>query len=86
MGDEAGGANALTHFLVPLHHTIDIHRVIIWAYSQVGPIGGVLQLMDGLLPVLDVHHLSHVSGGKHRNVLANGHQIMQPLHLEEIYS
>lgn len=64
MCDEAVGSNALAHFLVSLHHTIDVHRVIIGADSQVGPIGGVLKLMDGLLPVFDVDHLCHISEGK----------------------
>lgn len=59
--DEASGANALSHLLVPLHHAVDVHRVIIGAHGQVSSVRRVLQLMDGLLPVLDVDHLCHVS-------------------------
>lgn len=58
--DEAVRGNALAHFLVPLHHSIDVHCVLIRADSQVSPIGGVLQLMNSLLPVLDVYHFCHV--------------------------
>lgn len=61
--DEAAGANALSDLLVPLHHTVNIHRIIIRTNSQVGPIRGILQLMDCLLPVFDVDHLCHISGG-----------------------
>lgn len=64
MRDEAAGADAFANFLVPLHHAIDVHRIIIRADRQMGPIRGVLQLVNGLLPVLDVDHLCHISGGK----------------------
>lgn len=67
--DEAVGADALAHFLVPLHHAVDVHRVIIGTNGQMGPIRRILQLMDGLLPVLDVHHLRHISEGKQTNVI-----------------
>lgn len=62
--DEAAGADALAHFLVPLHHTINVHWIIIRTNCQVGPIGGILQLVDRLFPVFDVDHLCHVSEGQ----------------------
>lgn len=47
-----------------------------------GPIGGILQLMDGLLPVLDVDHLCHISGGKKSlNEELRGTQNDEALHL-----
>lgn len=64
MCDEAAGADAFANFLVSLHHAVDVHGIIIRAHGQMGPVGGVLELMDGLLPVLDVDHLGHISGGK----------------------
>ena len=60
--DEAAGAHALPHLLVALHHAVDVHRVVVGAHGQVAPVGGVLQLVDGLFAIFDVHDLSHVSG------------------------
>lgn len=66
--DEAVGADALSNFLVPLHNTINVHGVVIGADSQMGPIGGILELMDSLLPVLDVDHFGHISGDEKKRL------------------
>lgn len=58
--DEGGGAAALAHLLVALGDSIDIHQPVVWSHRQEGAIWRKLQLMDHLLPVLDVHDLRHV--------------------------
>lgn len=87
--DEAVGADALAHFFVPLHHTVDVHRVFIGADSQMGSIGGVLQFVDGLLPVFYVDHLRHIPGVSQNKLMksVNGPQLTKifitlVLHLE----
>ena len=71
VGDEGGGAAALAHLLVALAHGVQVHRAVVGAHRQVGAVRGELQLVDGLLPVLDVHHLCHVSAGVIRGQLGH---------------
>lgn len=60
MGDEGGGAAALSHLLEALSNGVDVHQAVVRAYRQEGAIWRELQLMDDLLPVLNMHNLGHV--------------------------
>lgn len=57
---EAGGLAALSHFFIALGHSVDVHKPIVGAHSQIRAIRWELELVNDLLPVLDVDHLRHV--------------------------
>ncbi len=68
---EAGGLVALSHFLIALGHSVDVHKPVVGAHGQIRAIGWELELVNDLLPVLDVDHLRHVPS-KTRQALSLG--------------
>lgn len=58
--DEGRRPAALAHFFVALGDGVDVHQAVVGSNGEEGSVRRELQLVDHLLPVLNVDHLGHV--------------------------